>query len=421
MDKEEQDKRIFIDKYGYLNDIYKDYKYNDIKLLERVKYHSDEFYKIAHDISLFKNPKNILYYGSGDFQRFRNYAGDIDIWEKIEKKYLNNYKLLSSRVKKTVNEIYNMENFRFVELKAGVDKALKIYIGYYQNGKINKYNYRYVLEQIESKGENKKLYKEIIPLVKQNITIIDWFNLYEGIRKLYTVRWNHKEVMEEKKVMLSSNTITLEEIFRAGSIVKIDTITLYNNKWIGCDNYIDIGLHDITSFFNTLSRSMLIFYFNKNYIKFSSRLLSLIRTYYPRQEDLIIKLYILFSSKKMLLKKVRNVIKYINYYIELSKQQNKKIDNDLLYNIYESILNKISIIPIEPETQKIIYYIKDNVEKIEKIIKKKKHNYESIFSKNEKMAETIFDYLNKYIYDYMTKNGIIPLKRRYFNFVTDSE
>lgn len=393
-------------KYPYDNN-YKDLVYNNKKLFESINIFNEEYKELAKTISLDNSDKYLLRYGSGAYKATRNYSGDLDIWELVTDMKIS-YEEFSRKLKETIKRIVKSKKVFFLESKIGLDYNNILDIGYYENLEIKDYDYEKILDCIK---KNKNL-KSLKDLVKLNPTVDEWFTLYEESRKLYILRWQIKDILKGKLKMDNGKEKDLIEALKDKTTIKIDTLALYNYKFIGMDNFLDTGLNTVDRFKVSLSMSMIKFYQDQNYYKYIARLYALIKTYYPNEEDKMINIWLFMTSGYGGIRKVKNEVKYILEFLQLKKLKLTIDEKKIIFESIDSIINKLS--SIKGISNEFIKRIADDLYKLQYILVK---NTEKDLEKELiRINEYILEWLNSETKKYSIKNGLYPLEKKFLMF-----
>lgn len=176
------------------------------------------------------NPKNIIFAGSFVKKIFRD-AGDIDISEKFG----SNDKQVEKALKEIVIKILKNPNYIILDIKCGINP---MYIGFFKNlgfiknQKIIDFDYNKTLEELNfhKKHIDETVFNRLIKLCKPKISLNNYFELCEGIRKIITLRWTPEEVLKGEKDEIK--LIDAIPLF----ITKIDMAFIYNGFYTEISN-----------------------------------------------------------------------------------------------------------------------------------------------------------------------------------------
>jgi hypothetical protein len=167
------------------------------------------------------DPKNIIFAGSFAKKAFRD-ASDIDICEKFG----SNDKKVSSALQTIVKKILKNPNYIILDIKSGlIPYFINSFknLGYIENSKIIDFDSNQTLKEINLHKSHidKETFSKLIKLCKPNISLSEYFELCELIRKLITMRWTPEQVLKgENEYMKLVDAMPL-------FITKIDMAFIY--------------------------------------------------------------------------------------------------------------------------------------------------------------------------------------------------
>jgi hypothetical protein len=288
-----------------------------------------------------KNPAET--FGSYLF-RFQKYSGDVDLNEIVL--YDDEITTLNSFIKKLKSIIHNLDhNHVFSEFKAGFDNNFNFSIGTLSNG-IFVPNPDLIII-LQDRYENKLLTKEefgtilkaLLQCLDSSDTTINemaYDYIFNLIRNKKILRWTKDELLKGSKILSDGTSYPLQVALTDDTIVKLDIISLLNNKFVEVTNIVSLQYHnpdnpnDIIPI-NIDSRVTLgnpeglrddiekLYYSNKFFSPFKAckRIYSLIRKTeeYSYIEN---KLYPIISGDISLLYQIKSEIEAINIVLDKS-------------------------------------------------------------------------------------------------------
>lgn len=318
------------------------------------------------------------------------YSVDIDLYSIIKYKSLNNAKeSIENNFKKIVKRIALNKDVYFMDFKLGYNNIL------YQNFK--------------TKDEIKKFYitkKEY--LTDKQFEIIqkldDLDELKEYTRKLYTLRWTPKEIIQGYKIINKNEKKTISESLDDKSVIKIDIIAWLDGEFIEMTNLFEffiknkpLNIEEDSNIIKSIKEDIIFYYEDKNYIKMLKRIFAISKI--KKDTKNINKLVEIFNSNVGLLYQIYSNLGSIKELIDRLNETNlnkirERIINFIqllkgrLGNIYEfeiplnyySTLDKISKIKnfntMKEKIDKLMYNIKLKLNKqTMKLIKNYKINF----------------------------------------------
>jgi hypothetical protein len=276
-------------------------------------------------IDLITFQEDILPVGSAKFKAHR-YPSDIDIFEQIEGCCTPNE--VRFKVGNQLQDIAKEINppIFLGDFKAGSDTRYSIYIGEEIGGKIFDYEPQYIRDLIHNLFEQILLTKderdELLDLVLNDPTIPEFIALDEKLRSYTIVRWTREDILNGYKYLRGNKKLFLIDALTDNSVVKIDLwaplpytdiiepclsefaeiwnpdndLSVFNfpQKYVEVTNWILISQKDFEGQKHTLTKELgnyqksvrkdIYKYLNKDYLKASKRLWSLLR--FELNEDL---------------------------------------------------------------------------------------------------------------------------------------
>lgn len=203
------------------------------------------------NIKLISTNKNTFAkpFGSATY-RIQKYPGDLDIHEIFIdcctiKDVINKFeKILKKIVRREEKEIIHY----VVEVKAGLDKRYDVDIGELNNG-IFFINTNEIKKKVSQLKKNNLLNKNEIKIInnilkKQKPDQNDYDILYFIFRERKILRWNSNEILQGYKILPGNKKITLNQALYYKTHVKIDVVTLINNRFIEITNFFILAYVD---------------------------------------------------------------------------------------------------------------------------------------------------------------------------------
>jgi hypothetical protein len=193
---------------------------------------NDEIIDAINTITYKKN--NIIFAGSFVRKSFRDSA-DIDICESFNDNDSNTARALQDIIYKIINN----DKYILLDIKSGINPVYThafLKLGYIKNGKIHDFDYYNTCYDIELYKHymKKDVYDDLRKTIKKNLSLEEYFDLTEKIRKLITLRWTDREVIQGYKV-IDGIHITLEASIPM-FIVKVDMAFICNGYYTEISN-----------------------------------------------------------------------------------------------------------------------------------------------------------------------------------------
>ncbi len=327
-------------------------------------------------VNIVTTQPDIIPVGTFKYEIFK-YPGDIDIFEDIET--CCDYSVAKLKVAMKIQEIIQKiknSNVLFSDFKAGYDLRYKLYVGNIGT-EITDYNYRIVHRDVNALFHANLLtideYNKMIKLVKPHPTFDDIVELNELLREHWVLRWSEAELLQGYKTLRGNVRMYLDTAIGQGSIVKIDTISYVDGRFIEITNFFLITVLDkygkktvITEELKDYEESLLMDvykYYETNTLKSVKRLWMYLAF---KQQICDLNLFTdLFKSNISL---VSQVIADVETAILLSdktlnKEMLKKYDKNLLK---QSLDTRLSIVKNICDVSK---YDKVSLEKLQKCLR----------------------------------------------------
>ncbi len=218
----------------------------DTSILNKRKFIGSD---VKESIEKVTAESGILPVGTFQYEIFK-YPSDIDIFEVFDGCCTFNASKLkaSQQIIDIVNDIVNNENIIFMEFKAGYDLRFKIYTGVF-DGSIVDYNAGLIKRDINNLFEANLLTQferdTLFKLVKEIPIIEDVISLNEALRNFWVIRWSAEEILQGYKILRGNFKLYLDVALTQGSIVKLDTISYIENRYVEVSNFMLISFTDI--------------------------------------------------------------------------------------------------------------------------------------------------------------------------------
>jgi hypothetical protein len=206
--------------------------------------YTNQVLKNIHLLS-FGEFKNVAPFGSYIFKA-QKYPGDIDLIEN----YIdccNIDDVIHKFQIDLINVIHNIDNeilHYMVEFKMGLDKRFMFDFGYLKNGQFYK-NLNNIVDKTN------QLYQSGL-LTQQEINELDGYlklpdidsydHVFNFFREKYVLRWTDKDILNGYKILIGNKKITINEALHDNTHVKIDMITIINNRFVEITNFLMLGV-----------------------------------------------------------------------------------------------------------------------------------------------------------------------------------
>jgi hypothetical protein len=363
-------------------------------------------------IKIISYDKNIMLSGSNSLRNFL-YPVDYDFFNVVSE-----HSTKEEATKHIMMKLYNIvkmikenKDLYLMDFKAGSDDRLKILeeeCGVFQRNRIENYNPS-KLEAIYKRLKSEKLIKDDIVFPKKP-TVKQWFELKDELRKLYTLRWNSKEIMEGRKKLNDGRIKTFYDALQDDMIIKIDIITTIDYKIVDVSNIYELynnddlrnqGLDIQKSLLNDVQK----YYFTEQYYKMNKRIFNLARE--AKDKSLMELLINLFNGELGILYLVISRYKTIIDLFE--KYPHNNLFEICLKNIdmTKNLINNIFVINNQLEN-KLFEIINKIVE-----LKYNDANVKFIMEVLEEIVEKLTTILNDETKNFNKKHGLYPLPSKY--------
>lgn len=308
--------------------------------------------------------KNITFAGSFIFKSLF-YSADVDVSEQFPARMSS--QSIAKALQKVVKKILNSDYY-ILDIKSGYDLAFKGYFentGYVKDQTLH-FNYDIVKHDLDQCFRNGLIqsddYDELVQLAKKSVSSIKyWLQMREDIRKLITLRWTPKEILQGYKYGISGEMIPLSvavDLF----VTKIDMIFIYQGFYTEMSNIFitknssnkGLVFYPISpdpNHYNDAIKYNLFEYLNSeqpNYLKALKRAFVLAKM--ENDQSMLQKISPLLVSDVGRLNKATNVLSTIQSMLEnLSHPPIKAIDFQLnnlkpwLANIYQFPFNEKAV------------------------------------------------------------------------------
>lgn len=404
------------------------------KQLTQVKPITSLSNKINRAISIISlDENNIQRFGSWIYSS-QLYPADIDLIETdttcCSKKEA--VKFFAKGLQKIVNRIIKTRGVYLGDIKAGLDEVFMIDMGqliYDTNGtaSITGYYPNLVKEQLQSLKDSKNLTKDeynyLMSFVKNNMTQLDYENLYDALREKWLLRWSEEEILKGFKELPSGRAITLEKAISQPTMTKIDVWMNIYGRFLEITNVFSFYWTD-----NKKSHELL------NFENDIDNLVDALRDE-VRKYAFSIKYFKPFKMVKRLWSIARltgdnQMIKILTPFMQSDAGRLNQINSEIetLISILENVKNP----PMATILDQIdnfrnrlanVYEIKwdqDEVDSlIQTIIVNKKNNIKNkdkIINTLKEMKKYFVTLVNSETTKYLKKNGLLPLPINYIMY-----
>lgn len=180
--------------------------------------------------------------------RGQKYSGDIDITEDVRyHKETTTVSIFIRKLKATLRDLD--KNHLFSEFKAGLDHNYIFSIGDLKNGIFTpdadieeNLSQRYQLKLFTDEEYDTMMKALQIVRKTRNTTLHEmaYDYIYDVIRNRFVLRWSKDELLESYKILSDGSKYPLAKALRDDTIVKIDLISLINNKYVEVTNIISL-------------------------------------------------------------------------------------------------------------------------------------------------------------------------------------
>jgi predicted nucleotidyltransferase len=296
------------------------------------------------------NINNVVFAGSFIRKSMRD-SSDIDIAEDFKNA---SDKTCASHIQDIIKKLLKTD-YIILDIKSGIDPLyINLFkkLGTISNHKVINYDYQNTLNDINliSKYIPKDTYKDLIKSIKKNFEIKQYFEFREKIRKLITLRWTPKEILEGYKIIRNDKLYLYQAV--SLFLTKIDIAFICNGFYTEMSNVFLIksaskqGLVFLPLSPNPKYYGEAIRYNLEEYLTSGYYLKALKRVYTLAQTDndnkLMLKIQPILTSNVGILNKANSIIKTIISIVEngykVDMEEIKfQLDNLklLISNIYE--------------------------------------------------------------------------------------
>ena len=265
------------------------------------------------------NPDKLIYYGSASKKSMYLSSGDIDLVEPIH--IPSEAHKLAIHIQTIIKNILKTPNCYLGDFKSGSNPYYDIDIGTIKHGKIVGFNKQKVKDFIESRNfDNSLEKKKILSLFNNTIMFKQWNEINNYLHDYQTLRWNQQELLNGYKMVNGQKVYLQDTIQDKKALTKIDTIQFVPslNRWIEITNYFDVVNNgkefNSSKYVETLKINMLKYYFDKNWFKFSKRLLAY--SLFKKDKALSNKLFSIVHSGLGIMYQQYSELKAIEYLIK---------------------------------------------------------------------------------------------------------
>jgi hypothetical protein len=250
------------------------------------------------------------------------YSADLDLYSIIKYKNLKEAKEnIEENFKKIVKRIAQNSDVFFMDFKLGYNNEL------YQ--KLNNIN------EIREFYENKK--NLLTAEEKNKINLIkNLDDLKEYTRKLYTLRWTPREILQGYK-MVNKEKKTISESLDDKSVIKLDILAWIDGEFVEMTNLFEfmvgnkpLNFEEDSNIVKSIKEDIIYYYDERNYIKMLKRIFTVAKI--RGDKNIINKLVNIFNSGLGRLYQVSSNLENIINLIE-------KLNNTNLEKIREKIIN----------------------------------------------------------------------------------
>lgn len=255
------------------------------------------------------------------------YNADVDLYSVIKYKSKNEaLENIKKYFQKIIKRIALNKNVFFVDFKLGYNNNL------YQN--LNN------LESIKKFYDDKKEYltNEEYNKIK-NIDNLD--DLKEYTRKLYTLRWKPKEIIDGFKI-INGDKKTIEESIEDKGVIKIDVLAYIDSEFVEMTNLFEfyignkpLNINENSNVLKQIKDDIKYYYDEKMFMKMLKRIFSLSKI--NKDKNTIKKLVEIFNSNLGLIYEVSS---NLNNIITLTEKLNKS----KLETLRNKIINYIQLL-----------------------------------------------------------------------------
>ena len=311
---------------------------NKKRLLES---YPDDIKKTTNLIAF--NPDKIIYYGSASKKAMYLSSGDIDLVEPVKLSEANS---LANHIKIIVQNINKTPNCYLADFKSGTDLYYKIDLGTIEHGKLKGFDKQKVKDFIISKEFDDTTEKnKILNLFNNPIGLKQWFDINNFLHEYQVLRWNREELLRGYKIVRGNKVFLQNTIQDKSALTKLDIIQFIPslNRFIEITNYFDV-VNDGKEFksqkyLNDLKMNLLKYYYEKNYFKFTKRMLAY--SLFKKDDITSKKLYSIVDSGAGIMYQCESELVALKYIMDHYNIPKKEVHDQLqaiklkLGNVYE--------------------------------------------------------------------------------------
>jgi hypothetical protein len=337
------------------------------------------------------NPDKIIYYGSASKKSMYLSSGDIDLVEPVKLSEANS---LAKHIKIIVHNIDKTKNCYLADFKSGIDQYYNIDLGTIKHGKIIGFDKKKVKDFITSKQFNDNTEKKkILNLFNNPIGLKQWFDINNFLHEYQVLRWDKDELLKGYKIIRGDKVYLQDTIQDKTALTKLDIIQFIPslNRFVEITNYFDV-VNDGKEFksekyMNDLKTNLLKYYYEKNYFKFTKRMLAY--SLFIKDEATSNKLYTIVDSGAGIMYQCESelvALKYIIDHYDVPKEQ----VNDQLQAIKLKLGN--------------VYEFSFNEEKLDELIDE---------GKIDEIINMLYESFNSYTLKKLKELKMIPIKKEF--------
>ena len=131
-----------------------------------------------------------------------------------------------TKIQSIIRQILETPYIFLADFKAGYDERFKLYIGEIVDGKVVDYDFSICYLEITNWFEQRLIdevkYKELLSILKENISVEEFSELESVLRDLHLLRWNSSEILKGYKELPLKKKLFLWDALVSSSVVKLD-------------------------------------------------------------------------------------------------------------------------------------------------------------------------------------------------------
>jgi len=265
--------------------------------------------------------------GSSSFRSMINNS-DYDMFQQVyENKSFNQaVSDVTKKMQEVVKRLMKQKTLYIMDIKCGLDHELEFDFPALSDGKIVGYSQKKVTDFLTKSFTNKYIsesqYKTGKELAKPKLSLEDYFELKDYLRKLKTLRWEPVDFVKGKQELPGGRTKNLLEAMSDKTLIKIDAISKVgtSNRLVEFSNIYEFWARDKPinaqelDYVKMIKDEIYMLYTFGKYAKMDKRILLLDR-YYKKTERVEI-LTELFNGSLGILNKIKGDIEAIVALIE---------------------------------------------------------------------------------------------------------